>query len=157
MKRYIKCATRQQAVDNVNDMFSKFCIYSECIQKADDYARYELVLPSGKSTTVTVWFKYKRTPVKTNNVKREAVTYNPAEHKIQNDGSVLDNNGNVIGEVKILLYKKNKDGDFVYETKRQRDYELEVRCDVGDSHTVELDSEYAYSKCVDILEDRQTI
>lgn len=156
MKRYIKCATRQQAVDNVNNMFSKFCIRAECIQKADDYARYKLVLPSGKSTTVTVWFKYKRTPVKTDNVKRQVVNYNPVEHIIQNDGSVLDSNGNVIGEAKILLYKKNKNGDLVYETKRQRDYELEVRCDVGDSHTVSLDNEDSYSKCVDILEDRKT-
>lgn len=149
MKRVVVSASRPNILSTIQQKFIAAGCNKVTLRKAtNSYAELDLVLPSGKHTSVTVWYNY-RTRKEPKDEMQSTVEPYSKDYKIDDDGNVVDADGAVIGFVEIHIYtNKNKQRHIKEFDERS------VRSNLGDIDIRDLQSDDDYKVAINMLERR---
>lgn len=151
MKRYVRCVTVKSLKNKIIRGFESTGCTSVTIDNVyDKYCDVSMILPSGKPTSITVWFdsntidvgkKKYRGIVKFN--LDDSWTYTP-------NGEVLDSNGNTIGRVHSVTLVESE----AYYTRRKDYKEDAIRINSDNITLNYLTDRSKFTEVIDNLEAR---
>ena len=150
MKRIIYADTKDQILHKIVEGFKRSgqCKKVKVNNSDKNHCELYLILPSNKETTLTVWYDYDKVP----DGEVDVNTYIDwsSDYSIQDDGTVVDSSGSVIGIAKVQLTEHKKRNKF------KKDYRSEsIRTDSGDVVIDHPERASTYLDVVNALEKRQ--